>query len=313
MTTPEDRIAGGLLGVHAGDSLGATLEFESWAAIDKRYPPGRRLREIIGGGPFSWPAGAPTDDTDLTVAVLRAYVHPEGFTLQRAADNMLAWYQSGPADIGGATRKGLLAYEASRDPRAAGAGPGSAGNGSLMRAIATGLARADIERRHTESAEISAITHNDPRCLGACILYNDVVSALVDGAAPADAIDQALAVAPAAVSSEVREAITIGRSTDLTAVDRDGLSHLPYSPTGGFVLLSLALAVAAICDPRSFEDVLVDVVHLGGDTDTNGAIAGGLLGARDGVGAIPERWREKLALRDELEAAAVALAQLRLA
>jgi hypothetical protein len=31
--TRRDRIAGGLLGVHAGDALGATCEFMSWDAI----------------------------------------------------------------------------------------------------------------------------------------------------------------------------------------------------------------------------------------------------------------------------------------
>ena len=42
-----DRVAGALLGVHAGDSLGATLEFRSWDSIHAQYPAG--LREIVGG------------------------------------------------------------------------------------------------------------------------------------------------------------------------------------------------------------------------------------------------------------------------
>ena len=67
----------------------------------------------------------------------------------------------------------------------------------------------------------------------------------------------------------------------------------------------MKLAIAAILDPRSFEDVLVDVVRIGGDTDTNGAIAGGLLGARDGIEKIPERWLEKLQFRKEFEEVAL--------
>jgi ADP-ribosylglycohydrolase len=47
--------------------------------------------------------------------------------------------------------------------------------------------------------------------------------------------------------------------------------------------------------------VLVDVVRIGGDSDTNGAIAGGLLGARDGIENIPERWLERLQFREEFE------------
>ena len=62
-----DTIAGGLLGVHAGDSLGATVEFKAWSEIRARYPDG--VREIVGGGPFNWPPGHATDDTDLTRTV----------------------------------------------------------------------------------------------------------------------------------------------------------------------------------------------------------------------------------------------------
>ena len=69
-----------------------------------------------------------------------------------------------------------------------------------------------------------------------------------------------------------------------------------------------ARAVTALLDPRPLEDVLVDVARLGGDTDTNAAIAGGLLGLRDGVHAIPERWIERLQFADEFQAAAGTLA-----
>jgi ADP-ribosylglycohydrolase len=62
-----DRARGALVGVHAGDSLGATLEFASAESCWARYPDG--LRDIVGGGAFDWAPGDPTDDTDLTVAL----------------------------------------------------------------------------------------------------------------------------------------------------------------------------------------------------------------------------------------------------
>jgi ADP-ribosylglycohydrolase len=76
-------------------------------------------------------------------------------------------------------------------------------------------------------------------------------------------------------------------------------------PAGGYVLDSLSLAVAAVLDPRSLPEVLADIVRLGGDTDTNAAIAGGLLGARDTAAAIPARWREVLQFGNEFAGAAV--------
>jgi ADP-ribosylglycohydrolase len=74
------------------------------------------------------------------------------------------------------------------------------------------------------------------------------------------------------------------------------------------VLDSLSLAVAALADPRPAVDSLVDVTRLGGDTDTNGAIAGGLLGARDGAGAWPSEWVRRLQFASEFKAAASVLA-----
>jgi ADP-ribosylglycohydrolase len=191
MTGRRDRIAGALLGVHAGDSLGATVEFSPWRAIRDRYPGG--LHDIVGGGPFGWPAGAATDDTDLTRAVLLACLDPGDDIVRTAADNMLAWLEgnwpgrepgSRPRDIGGATLAGLARYRRSGDPRKAGAGQGAAGNGSLMRCIPTALAAGDRNRRIRESQEISAITHDDQRATAACAAYNEIAAALVDGAPP---------------------------------------------------------------------------------------------------------------------------------
>jgi ADP-ribosylglycohydrolase len=160
------------------DRTAPAVEFSSWASIRERYPDG--LTEIVGGGPFGWPPGHATDDTDLTRAVLLAYLHPGGDVVRAAADNMLAWLlgewpgrEPGipPRDIGGATAAGLRRYQQTGDPRMSGAGQGRAGNGSLMRALPTALAVADAQRRADESMGISGITHDDPRCTVACAAY----------------------------------------------------------------------------------------------------------------------------------------------
>jgi ADP-ribosylglycohydrolase len=315
LTDRRDRIAGALLGVHAGDSLGATVEFRSWASIRAKYPDG--VREITGGGPFGWPPGHATDDTDLTRAVLLAYTpEPAPDPVRAAADRMLAWISgdwpgrapgSAPRDVGRATTVGLGNYSLSRDPRKAGAGPGQAGNGSLMRCVPTALAVADPAERILQSREISAITHDDPRCTASCAAYNEIVAALVGGADPARAVEVGEAAAVGLGVQPVTDAIAFGRGLSVRAMAATGATHLP-DEGAGYVLDSLSIAVAAVLDERPFEDVLVDVVRLGRDTDTNGAIAGGLLGARDGAAAIPARWTSLLQFGAEFTAASHALA-----
>ncbi len=312
-----DRITGALLGVHAGDALGATLEFSSWSAIRERYPDG--LSDIIGGGPFGWPPGHATDDTDLTRAVLVAYLRADAGTdvVRSAADYMLGWLDgdwpgrepgSRPRDIGGATLAGLQRYRRCRDPRAAGAGEGHAGNGSLMRCIPTALAVASRRRRISESIEISAITHDDERAVTACAAYNEVAAALVAGLAPADCVAMGLDTARELGSDEVAAVIAQGQALSPAVIATSG--DIPFAgAASGYVLDSLSLAVAAVLDERPLAEVLVDVTRIGNDSDTNAAIAGGLLGARDGSTAIPRRWTAVLQFAGEFTTAGAVLAR----
>lgn len=306
------RILGALLGVHAGDALGATLEFKSHAQIAQLHPYG--LRSIVGGGPFSWPPGHATDDTDMTRCVLLAYQDAilsssssDTRTIAyRSAEYFLKWYEGQwpdisskkkghtPKDIGGATRAGIDNFSRTKDPTTSGAGQGRKGNGSLMRCIPTALFQSDQHLMVTETMAISAVTHNDVDCVIACAAYNAVVAALVAGADVQYAVARGEAVAitlEKGRKGSVYEAFAKAREISLPKLAKKGPPEKWFPGScGGHVLESLTLGITAVLDDRSFEDVLVDVIRVGKDTDTNGAIAGGLLGARDGDQAIPREW-----------------------
>lgn len=189
--SPEGAVAGGLLGVAAGDALGSTVEFMSPREIELQYG---THREMIGGGAFRWEPGQGTDDTALTKAVTAAYLDGE-YSLSKVADEFLDWFYADPPDIGNATRRALSRLAEHGDPTISGlASENSCGNGSLMRALPTALARPDPERRRRETAEISAITHAHPKCVDSCIAYNEMAAALLDGADPAQAVAAARAL-----------------------------------------------------------------------------------------------------------------------
>jgi ADP-ribosyl-[dinitrogen reductase] hydrolase len=141
--------------------------------------------------------------------------------------------------------------------------------------------------RARHAAEISAITHADQRCIDACIVYTCMVHYLVNGAKPADAIRFAQVSVPA--SSPVIDILR----------EAPNLTLEELNPSG-YVLHSLEIAVWALMQTGTFEDILIDIVNLGDDADTTGAIAGGLMGAHRGVKAIPLRWLNKLEYRDEI-------------
>ena len=267
-----DAITGGLSGVAAGDALGATVEFMTPEEIEKEHGV---HREIIGGSGFKWRAGEGTDDTDLTWAVIRGYVETDGVdSLQSIAQAFLDWLDTEPRDVGGTTEGALSRLGESGDPTTSGlTDERSCGNGSLMRALPTALIRSDAERRRTESAQVSAITHAHPRCVDSCVAYNEIAAALINGVAPAEAIAQARALD---LHPDVQAALEVPAGLVVT-----GLS------TTGYVIDSLRCAVWAIQQTDTLESVLVALVNRGNDADTTAATAGGLLGIIHGAEGHP--------------------------
>ena len=192
----------------------------------------------------------------------------------------------------------LLGHAAGAHPLAAGCGGDdtSIANGSLMRALGPGIAHRDhADQRRRAAAALSAITHGHPVCVDACVVYANIVSDLLHGHRPHDVLDGYLWPDPihAALNDAHR-----GLGVDLAGT--------------GSVVDSLRLAGAALvaAAQRDLETVVVDVVNRGGDADTNAAIAGGLLGARHGRSAVPDRWVGRLEQRSRIERGAAQLAEL---
>ena len=67
------------------------------------------------------------------------------------------------------------------------------------------------------------------------------------------------------------------------------------------MVASLEAAVWSLINTDSYEQALLKAVNLGEDTDTVGAIAGGLAGLCYGYDAIPEEWLSAIKRRDWIE------------
>jgi ADP-ribosylglycohydrolase len=78
----------------------------------------------------------------------------------------------------------------------------------------------------------------------------------------------------------------------------------------GYVVHSLEAALWAFYRSSSFEEGCLLAVNLGDDADTTGAVYGQLAGAFYGEDGIPERWRQRLAQRELIEALADRLYEL---
>nr|WP_321575772.1 ADP-ribosylglycohydrolase family protein [Halosolutus amylolyticus] len=176
----------------------------------------------------------------------------------------------------------------------------NAGNGSLMRCAPYAIAyRNEPDELVEVSRQSSAITHADPRCQWSCALFNRTLANLVtDVEQPLEtAMDDIESDLPDDVRNAV-EPITAalrGESVDIS------LENL------GYVVTTLQAALYHGLTAGTAEDAIADAVMMGGDTDTIGAVAGAVAGARFGVDALPERWVSEIDEEAELRRLATEL------
>jgi ADP-ribosyl-[dinitrogen reductase] hydrolase len=282
------RFQGCLVGVAVGDALGMPVEGMSREDIKRSYGV---LREMVDG---LRPAGNITDDTMQTLALAESIAELGEFNADDAVRRLLNWYRTDPFGIGIHTSRVMELIDRGVNWREAVERveglhqPWTAGNGSLMRCspIALRYCR-DIVGLIEFSRESSSLTHANLLCRDACAILNAVLSRVLLGWDKKDALSFAMEVL-AHASHEVIDRIqeAIHKSPD-------------EIPTSGFVLDTLECAIWAWWQHDDFEEGLVAVVNLGGDTDTNAAVAGALLGAQCGLDAIPQRWREKVRWQDD--------------
>jgi ADP-ribosyl-[dinitrogen reductase] hydrolase len=270
------RAQGCLLGQFSGDSLGGLVEFRSMASIARDYPDG--VRVLRDGGSWSLRAGQPTDDSEMALMLARAIVRHGHYDPQQALAAYRHWINSPPFDVGMTTSAALRRGELSRSSQA---------NGSLMRCSPLGIYAAgrDLAQAAEWARQDSALTHIHPVCQDSCAVFvSTIAQAIETGCDPAAAHAFALEVA---------------QRLDCDPLVRQTLQEAASAPppscdgaNSGWVLLALRLAFYELLHAPSLAEGIIDAVRRGGDTDTNGAITGALLGAVHGRQAVPRDWAE---------------------
>lgn len=281
------RAQGCLLGQLAGDALGSAVEFQDAGRIRRAWPDG--VRDLIDGGTWNTLAGQPTDDSEMALALARTVSTMGGYKASSVLDAYADWVDSDPFDIGNTTRTALgAAARAPRDKRleavARAANQDSQANGSLMRISPIGILAAGNPALAAEIARTdSGLTHPHPICRAACAGF---AAAIAVGIAGGDRSAMMAAAMDHCGTDEDAETIR----ADLRAARDDGPPE-DFMSQQGWVRIALRNAFARLASGASVEEGIIATVACGGDTDTNGAIVGALLGAVDGRDGLPMRWR----------------------
>lgn len=344
MTVDFARVRGVVLGQAVGDCLGLPCEWRSEGEVASLYPEGgprefAAVDRTVFGYRETWASGEFSDDTEMALCILDSYLDT-GVVSNDIAHRFREWLAAKGGRGAGRLTKAVLTHpgyvgrpwavadEVWRaflqkhpvDPVPP--------NGAVMRTAYVGILRPwDLEWTHQAAADVARLTHADKRCVASAVALSVAIAVLVTGGAP----DQALSEARRRASSHDPGVLPWLAVQTLEEIDLDeGLPRTAGGPPPrvghtykamAAAFWSLSNAAAAYWDRRDaaamrmtpdpdpaevFEEFLVRVVRQGGDTDTNAAVTGALLGAHLGLG-IPHRWVAGLRLKAGLEARVEAL------
>jgi len=282
----EDKMRGMLMGVAYADSAGAPCEFKaSWArSFDGKFSEKWFLSKTdkYGNG-FTYAQGQVTDDTEMTLACLENVA--AGYRLERAVASYISFANSGTKSLGTNTR---LLFKDYKTPAlffekfqtrfcTAAAIEASQSNGHLMRASPLALI-GDAESRKLATKLDVLVSNPSQVALAVNSLYVELLREFLLSQ------DASVCAARAYVAAEEAK-LQDGPLRECLQQALRPVFTRDLTKNKGWTLHSLAVALWSCLHASSFQEGVVDIIRRGGDTDTNAAIAGALLGARFGAKA----------------------------
>jgi ADP-ribosylglycohydrolase len=308
----ENSVKAGIFGVCIGDALGVPVEFRSREQL-KRSP----VTNMRALGTHHQPLGTWSDDGSLTLCLADSLCN--GYHLEDIALKFLQWYNAEiwtphgrVFDIGIATSQAIHRISKGTSPALCG---GSSefdnGNGSLMRILPLlfYIKEFPIEKRFRITKDVSCITHGHIRSTLACFIYLELALEILKEKNKWDAyrgmqktVREFLEHNPVCSQNEINKfhrilEIKVGEY-DLAPLHTLREEEISSS---GYVLHSLEASLWCFLNSESYSEAVLKAVNLGEDTDTTGAITGGIAGIYYGFENIPKDWVSELVRKDDIE------------
>lgn len=298
-----------LFGLAVGDALGVPVEFKSRETI--RQNP---VTDIIGYGTYNLPAGTWSDDSSLAFCLAEALT--QDFNLSTISDNFQKWLFQNywtplghVFDVGVTTRQAIYNLSTGTRPDLAGGfDEDENGNGSLMRILPLLFYIKDkpIEQRYQITKAVSSITHGHIRSVIACFYYLEFAKGLLNR-------EDKFSIYRNLKTGIADYLLSLSINPDeVKLFDRllkQDIQDLPEGQirSSGYVLHTLEAGIWCLLTTDTYRDAVLKAVNLGQDTDTTGAVTGGLAGLLYGFNEIPPHWLAQLARREDIEDLAIRL------
>jgi len=304
----QKQIQDGMLGLAIGDALGVPVEFRSRERLKQNPVMGMRAY-----GTHNQPAGTWSDDTTMALCTLESLA--KGVDYDDIMERFYRWVDEGYMtphgklfDIGRTTLHALHLYSTGTSAlECGGTDIRDNGNGSLMRILpAVFYLRREYGAACMEKPEafalihnLSRLTHGHPISQIACGLYCDMANELMNGKTIAEAIGHASLIKDSWYGMQEEFSPWLSK---FDFVNAGILAALPEKAirSSGYVVDTLQAALWCLITTDSYSQCVLKAVNLGDDTDTVGAVAGGLAGILYGAESIPEDWLDVLAKKEEI-------------
>jgi ADP-ribosylglycohydrolase len=302
-----DKILGMIYGHALGDACGLVTEFcfkNKLAAV--RFP----YTDPIRGLPVcDW-----TNETDHMILIIQSITqNVEKFDAIDVANRLKFWHDNGFVELGdakptfsGAMKSIIADPNFTVDPRKVAADLWEkskntyAANNSLTRTSIVGVLPVGVAEY---AANLSAVTHADPRCAAACVMQSSIIHNMIyRGVATADDVDMLL-------QNSSEKARKLSNDTELSRYVQTAytqcVADLKLDDTRyvNYVYKCLSCAIYALQVVKvalkhnkqpNFKKFINKIIEECGDADANGAVAGAVMGAYLGYTNLPQDWVAEL-------------------
>ena len=300
-----------ILGHAIGDALGVPVEFQTREELRDNPVVG-----MCGYGTYPVPAGAWSDDTSMTLALVESLARLGNVDYVDIMRNFIRWADEAEFtptgvvfDMGHATMQALMKFAHGTAPLdCGGKSEYDNGNGSLMRIAPLALwlyGKQEAPSCNAEAMEelskVSSLTHAHAISRMACGIYGCIVAGLLAGQNLGNAISSALEKAHAFYGGIPEFCDSMPVYSRLWDMNSFALIEESKLKSSGYVVDTLEAAIWCLLQTESYKECVLLAVNLGEDTDTVAAIAGGLAGLAYGANAIPEEWLNMLIRREYIE------------
>lgn len=296
----KDKIKGVIFGQAIGDALGLGMEFLSKQQVLAYYPNGYdHYSQIIQDKHRSrWQKGCWTDDTDQFICILDSLIENKTVNELDIAKKIKNWFHTNGMGIGATTYKVLTLPQYELFPKKGAEliwkmkNKNAAPNGGLMRNGIMGTFKywdSCVVARNSRS--VCELTHFDPRCKDSCEIMSLIIA-------------NELNFKPLSWNHLKNKLKNYDhRIISYIISPNDCVENLKLddSENIGYTLKALNAGIWAYYNSNTFKNGLLKIIMEGGDADTNGSIAGSILGAKFGYSKIPKKWIEGLKEKEKLE------------